>query len=271
MEGAHELVGSVLRVEKCLVGRAELLALGVLAAEGLHDADAAEGILHRRVDAGHALAVLAEYAAAPVIQREGQRRHDDGDDKHDGGERPVDHEQQHEGADDLERADEQVLRPVVRELRYVEQIGGDLRHHDTGVVAVVVAEGEALVLLEQIAAHVGLHARAHDVTPISDEPLAARARGVQRDEEQRDEPEAAQDDRGRLREELAGEEVQQLRKGQIDPGQDAGGHEIGKEERLVGLVVAGEPPQHLGGGDVGVCFLGCVDSSGHRPILALWD
>lgn len=30
-----------------------------------------------------------------------------------------------------------------------------------------------------------------------------------------------------------------MRKGQIDPGQDAGGHEIGKEERLVGLVVAG--------------------------------
>ena len=271
MEGAHELVGSVLRVEKCLVGRAELLALGVLAAEGLHDADTAEGILHRGVDAGHALAVLAEYAAAPIVQREGQRCHDDGDDEHNGGERPVDHEQQHEGADDLERADEQVLRPVVRELRYVEQIGGDLRHHDTGVVAVVVAEGEALVLLEQIAAHVGLHARAHDVTPISDEPLAARARGVQRDEEQRDEPEAAQDDRGRLGEELAGEEVQQLRKGQINPSQNAGGHEIGEEERLVGLVVANEPPQHLGGGDVGVCFLGCVDSSSHRPILALWE
>lgn len=113
--------------------------------------------------------------------------------------------------------------------------------------------------------------RAHDVAPISDEPLATRARGVQRDEEQRDEPEAAQDDRGRLGEELAGEEVQQLREGQIDPGQNAGGHEIGEEEHLVGLVVADEPPQHLGGGDVGVCFLGCVDNSGHRPILALWE
>lgn len=50
----------------------ELLALGVLAAEGLHDAVPPRESCTAALMPGHALAVLAEYAAAPVIQREGR-------------------------------------------------------------------------------------------------------------------------------------------------------------------------------------------------------
>ena len=64
------------------------------------------------------------------------------------------------------------------ELRYVEEVRDDLRHHGAGVMFVVVIEAQTLVLLEQVAPHVGFHARAHDVPPAGDEVLATRAHRI---------------------------------------------------------------------------------------------
>lgn len=269
VEGTEEPVGALLRVEERLVGAAELLALGRLAAEGLHHANAAEGILHRGVDAGHALPVLAEHRASPVVQREGQSRHHQRGRQHNGRQRHVDHEQQGEGAHDLQRANEQVLRPVVRQLRYVEEVARDLRHHGPGVVPIVVGKRQPLKLGEQVAAHVRLHVGAHDVPPAGDEELAARAQSVQRHKQQQDKPQAAENALGRLQEELLREEVQKLREGQIDARQHHRAGQIGEEQSLVGPVVRNEPPPHPRRGHFGVGFAQYVIGCRHTPIIRL--
>lgn len=75
---------------------------------------------------------------------------------------------------------------MVRELGDVEQIGDELAHHLAGVVAVIVGEGEALVLVEQVLAHVALHARAHDVPPGGDVILAEKAHHIHREQSEAD-------------------------------------------------------------------------------------
>ena len=186
------------------------------------------------VDVGHLLAVLGEDDALLVVAPERvrgqkQRRH-----QHDGGQRHVDQEQQRERAHDLEDADEQVLRPVMGQLRDVEQVGDQLAHHLAGVVAIVIGEAQALVLLEQVHTHVGLHARAHDVTPAGDEVLAGRAHAVQHDEQERDPPKRADDSLRRTLEEVLREEAQELGERQVDAGQHRRAHEILRRRRAGG-------------------------------------
>ncbi len=178
VERSHEPVRQLLGVDESMVALVELADLDALVSERFHHADATERILEPCVDIGHLLAVLGEYRPLAVVPPERVGRHEHGGDEHDERERHVDEEQKRERARDLEDADEEVLGAVVGELGYVEQVGNELAHHGAGVVAVVVGEAQALVLLEQILAHVGLHARAHDVAPARDEVLARRTDGV---------------------------------------------------------------------------------------------
>ena len=104
------------------------------------------------------------------------------------------------------------------QFRYVEQVGDQAAHHFAGVVLVVIRKAEALVLVEQIGAHIGLHARAHDVTPTGDEPLAARTQQIQGDHADADQAERAHHHGCGLQEEIAREEVEQLGECQIDAG-----------------------------------------------------
>ena len=247
VERSHEPVRQLLGVDESMVALVELADLDALVSERFHHADATERILEPCVDIGHLLAVLGEYRPLAVVPPERVGRHEHGGDEHDERERHVDEEQKRERARDLEDADEEVLGAVVGELGYVEQVGNELAHHGAGVVAVVVGEAQALVLLEQILAHVGLHARAHDVAPARDEVLARRTDGVHDREQNRDEPERRDDDVGRLEEELLGEEVQYLGKRQIHDRKHRSAEQIEDQKRPIGPVIRNERPHHFGG------------------------
>ena len=131
------------------------------------------------------------------------------------------------------------------QLRDVEQVGDQLAHHLAGVVAIVIGEAQALVLLEQVHTHVGLHARAHDVTPAGDEVLAGRAHAVQHDEQERDPPKRADDSLRRTLEEVLREEAQELGERQVDAGQHRRAHEIEHEQEGIGSIIARELREHL--------------------------
>ena len=138
---------------------------------------------------------------------------------------------------------------MVRQLRHVEQVGDQAAHHFAGVVLVVIRKAEALVLVEQVGAHVGLHTCAHDVAPAGYEPLAARAQQIEGDHADADEPERAHDYGRWLQEEITREEVEQLGKRQVDAGEQGGAHQIEPEEELVLAVIAYELLEHLGARD----------------------
>ena len=126
------------------------------------------------------------------------------------------------------------------ELGDVEQVVDDLAHHHAGVVAVVVREAQALVLLVQVAAHVCLHARAHDVPPGGDEVLAGGAHRVQRDEQREDPSQRREDGLRGLEQELLGEVIQELGERQVDAREHRRAHQIEPEQELERAVVPDE-------------------------------
>ena len=168
------------------------------------------------------------------------------------------------------------------ELRYVEQVGDQAAHHFAGVVLIVIREAEALVLVEQVGTHIGLHARAHDMAPAGDEPLAARTQQIQGDHADADQAERAHHHGCGLQEEIAREEVEQLGKCQVDAGEKRGAYQIEPEQELVLAVIADEFLEHLSardgriggfarlaGGDGGhdVPFCACARLRVYREIM----
>ena len=71
--------------------------------------------------------------------------------------------QNKKAANDFDQGNKQVFRSMMGELANVEQIARHARHHDAGIVPVIVRKRQSLVLFEQIPAHVAFHARAHDM------------------------------------------------------------------------------------------------------------
>ncbi len=53
-------------------------------------------------------------------------------------------------------------------LRDIEKIGNQLAHHLPGIVAVVVGEGQLLIVIEQLLPHIPLHLRPHHMSLASD-------------------------------------------------------------------------------------------------------
>ena len=138
------------------------------------------------------------------------------------------------------------------QLGNVEKVGGHLRHHSAGVMAVEVVERQALVLGKQVAPHVRLHVSAHDVPPAGDEELAAGAQQIQRHEQQQYQPQAGKNALRGFEEKLLREEVEELRESEVDNGEHRGAGQIGKKEPFVGAVIADEARPHPPSGHGGV-------------------
>ena len=237
VEDRHRPVVRLPGAEKSEVRPLELLLLDRLAGERLHDADAAEGVLQRRIDPGHFLPVIGERRLHAFILTHGKDRHADHDRRETQRQRRVDPHQQDERSDDLDHGDKDVLRSVMRELRDVEQVRHELAHHLAGVVLIVIREGQCLVPVEQVAAHLRLDTRSHHVALVSNVPPAQRTDQVHAHEHGGYDPQPAENDRGRLQKQRAAQDPQELRKRQIDHRQDRRTEQIEEKHAQIRLIV----------------------------------
>ena len=178
VEPGHGPIEDPLGGLKTLVGPQELLALGALVGEGLGRAHTGDAGLDVGVDAGGGLLDLPGGAghAAPVEVHHDEEHRDEH--HHHQGQPPLDGEHDGDGPQDGHPGDEQVLGPVVGQLRDVEELGGHAAHQVAGAVFVVEAEGEGLQVAEEIPADVRLHQHAEGVPPEADHVLQHRAQQV---------------------------------------------------------------------------------------------
>ena len=76
--------------------------------------------------------------------------------------------------------------------RNIEQIGNQLAHHLTGIVVVVVGEGQLLVMVKELLAHIPLHVGAHHVALVADVVFAQRLNHIHGEHPGSDERKGAQ-------------------------------------------------------------------------------
>ena len=119
----------------------------------------------------------------------------------------------------------------------VEEIAHQFGHHFSGIVAVVVGEAEPLVVIEEILPHVALHARAHHMPPSGDEILTAVADDVHQQQTAADQPESSQYRFRSFGKESGREQLEDLRKRQIDCADRQSAPHIAPEKSPVRTVI----------------------------------
>ena len=149
-----------------LVGLVEALLLLRLVGERLGGADAGQAGLDGGVDGAGLLlggAGRIAHLTAAAHGRPQQHRH-----QHQQHQRqlPPHGEHHRQRAEDGDEGDEQVLRPVVGQLRQLEQVAGQAAHELAGAVLVVEVEAQLLHMVVQVAADVRLHPDAEGVSPV---------------------------------------------------------------------------------------------------------
>ncbi len=158
------------------------MQLLVLVGKGLGRAHAGERRLNVRVDARGALLDhardLAHLAPPGDDQTQKHREHQ----AHHQRKLPLHAEHDHKRPDHGKQRGDQILWPVVSELRDFKQIGGKPAHKLAGAVTVVVIEGQGLQMAEQIPADIGLHADAEGVAPVGNDKLQKRAQQIRRNQ-----------------------------------------------------------------------------------------
>ena len=245
VKAAHDLITVGLGIEKTAVAVVELLAFDLLVCERLHDTDAGERILHAGVDRRDLAAVVHENPVHTPILAEAENDHDQRDRQQQQRHRDVHEHEDREGSDDFQRGNHDVLGPVVRELGDVEQVADELRHHFTGVVAVVIGEREPLVVIEEVLPHIALHARAHDMPPARDEVLTAVADDIHGQQPGSDIPERGENRLRRLQEQILGQQIQDLRKREVDRADRQRADHVEVKQPAVRAIVADELPECL--------------------------
>ena len=126
---------------------------------------------------------------------------------------------------------------MVSELCDIEQIRDKLAHHLTGIVLIIIGEGELFIVVKQLLTHVPFHVCSHHMSLIADIVFAQALHKVhdkQCDGDRRQRPENR---RGILGEQRVGQCAQNLRIGKIHQADDGGAQQIEKEDCLVGAVV----------------------------------
>ena len=272
-EVPHGVIGVGLRPQVGLVGGGEAGALVVLGHERLHDAHALQRVLELRVhpadlDAVVVVGRLQRAVLDDEVDHRERGQHRDGE-----AQLPIDRHHDGDHADDLDAADDDVLGTVVGGLADVEQVVDDAAHHVAGLDAVVPGEREALVLVEQVLAHAGLHAHAHDVTPRAHEVAARVADGIHGQKAHEQDEQGCVDPVGRPDEQAVGERAQDLGERQVDAGHDERAEHVGPEQVALGPVVREEAAEDPGrarpGGAGGSCAGGGAGRRGPSGALGL--
>ena len=171
---AHRLVVFDLRALEHVVGAVEFAALLLLVGEGLGHAHAGDAALDGGGDLG-GLALDFDVGALhtkPLAEREPKA--DRQRDRQHQCQFPAQHEHHDQRAHDGQRADDDVLRAVVAQLRDIEQLARDAAHQHARAVLVVEAEGELLHMFKEVAPHLGLDQHAHAVAEDGDDVVQQR-------------------------------------------------------------------------------------------------
>ena len=147
----------------------ELLFLVVLRDIRLGDAHTGQTVFYSGVDDGVLHAHGAELFAHLLAHVHGKDDHHRDEREDDDREPQIDLRHQDERADQQHNREEQILRPVVRQLRHVEQVADDARDQRAGLVVVKIGKRQPLDVVKQVAAHVRLHIGRHAVAVVLDE------------------------------------------------------------------------------------------------------
>ena len=223
-----------------VVGGVELLQLLRLIGEGLGRPHTGDAGLHPGVDDGGLLLHLAGSrahgpAAAPDHQEEDRQ-----DRRDDESQPPLDAEHDGKGPHDGNAGDEDVLRPVVGQLRDLKELAGETAHEDASAVAVKVPAVQLLHVAEEIPPDVGLHQDAEGVAPVADDILHPRPDG---EGQQHDGHHGEKCTVGVLRQQLIHTPARDVGERQIDEGNAEGAGHIQKEELPVRPEVGEKDPK----------------------------
>ena len=242
---AHGVIHVLLGRKIAIVGGAELEAFGLLVGKALDHAHARQRILQLRIDAADLFAVVAKDLAHTHVlpkhdDRKRRRHHGHGERQHRG-----DGKEDHKRADNLDAADDDPLGHVVRRLADIEQVVDHAAHHVARAVAVEVRKAKALILVEQVLAHFGLHTRAHHVTPIAHKIAAGAADDIHQHQAHRDHAERLHNGSLTLSKQPTGQIAQDNGERQVNGGKHQSTNSISNKKPHLGLVVRKKPLQHV--------------------------
>ena len=241
---AHGVVHVLFGRKVAIVRGTELGALGLLVGKALDYAHARQRILQLCIDAADLFAVVAKDLAHTHVlpkhdDRKHRRHHGHGKRQHRG-----DGKEDHKRANDLDAADDDPLGHVMRRLADIEQVVDHAAHHVARAVAVEVRKAKALILVKQVLAHLGLHARAHHVTPIAHKVAAGTADGIHQHQAHRDHTERLHNGSLTLGKQPTGQIAQNNRKRQVNGGKHQGANRIGNKKPHLGPVIRQKTLQH---------------------------
>ena len=241
----HVLLGQ----KVAIVGGAELGTLGLLVGKALDHAHARQRILQLRIDAADLFAVVAKDLAHTHVlpkhdDRKRRRHHGHGKRQHRG-----DGKEDHKRADNLDAADDDPLGYVMRRLADIEQVVDHAAHHVARTVAVEVRKAKALILVEQVLTHFGLHTRAHHVTPIAHKIAAGTADGIHQHQPHRDHTERLHNSSLALSKQPTGQIAQNNGERQVNGGKHQSTNSISNKKPHLGLVIRQESSKHAVLGD----------------------
>ena len=242
----HILLGRKIAV----VRGAELEALGFLVRKTLDYAHACQRILQLSINTTDLFAIVAKDLAHTHVlpkhdDRKRRRHHGHGKRQRRGNSK-----EDHKRADDLDAADDNPLGHVVCRLADIEEVVDHATHHVTRAVAIEVRKAKAFILIEQVLAHLGLHARAHHVTPVTHKVATGATDGIHQYQANRDQTERLHNSSLTLGKEPAGQIAQDNGKRQVNGGKHQSANSIGNKKPHLGLVIRQKPSKHavLGGG-----------------------
>ena len=223
-----------------VVGGVELLQLLRLIGEGLGRPHTGDAGLHPGVDDGGLLLHLAAGGAHGAAAAPDHQEEDRQDRRDDESQPPLDVKHDGKGPENGDAGDEDVLRPVVGQLRDLKELAGEAAHEDAGAVAVKVAAVQLLHVAEEVPPDVGLHQDAEGVAPVADDILHPRPDG---EGQQHDGHDGEEGPVGVLRQQLIHAPAGDVGKRQVDEGDAEGAGHIQKEELPVGPEVGEKDPQ----------------------------
>ena len=134
---------------------------------------------------------------------------------------------------------------MVRRLADIEQVVDHAAHHVARAVAVEVCKAKALILVEQVLTHFGLHTRAHHVTPIAHKVAAGAADGIHQHQAHRDHAERLHNGSLTLSKQPTGQIAQNNRKRKVNGSKHQSANSISNKKPHLGLVIRKKPLKHV--------------------------
>lgn len=175
---AHGAVEAVFGIAEAVVGVVEFIQLHALIGKGLGGFHAAQARLEIGIDGGDgALYLPGGIPHGPAAAPHHQQENGDHDGKHQR-QPPLDGIHDDQRTDDGKGGDEDVLRPVVRQLGDIKKVAGQAAHQLPRAVLVIKIIPQLLHMPEQVPPDIGFHPHAEAVPPVGDDIGEHRAQHI---------------------------------------------------------------------------------------------